>query len=456
MDCTRNLSRIWSRWSWAVGIILGFIVPATGHAALASRFSLSVGEEYNDNIFVTKDKEHDFVTIIRPTLTFLYAPEGQTAPTLHLNISPRAHFYARHSDLNGFDDFSADGTYIYRYSPRLNFGLSNRLERLGNTRVGGLEGTEIELQTTPTSTAPVGARAPLSPSQNLQDFLSGGDQITNHFSARGSFLYRPNVSFSAGYSNSYTHFIDAGGNDVFHTIDFRGIYNWRQEHNLHAGYSLSIGKSRDGDTSIIHNFDFGDDYFSNYEIRLSPTLTVAASTGISFNAGSDGPRIANNTNITVTKIWDTVVLTGGIRKGLTPSFGVSGISDTTSFFTHFNMKLAERLTANAGVDYSMFDTDDVNFNTFRIYSGLQYFLTSWLSSGLAYSYRWIDSGAGASASDLIERGKITGNSARVYVAAHFDIWPRVGLAQAITRQPPMPLISTPFPRPATSTVVPQP
>jgi hypothetical protein len=457
MDCTRNLSRTWNRWSWALGIILAFFVPTTAHAAFASRFSLTVGEEYNDNIFFTKDKEHDFITIIKPTLTLLYAPEGQTVPTLQVNISPRGSFFVRHSDLNGFDNFATDGTYTYHYSPRLNFGLSNNFQRFGNTREGALGETEVQLRPTPTSTAPVGSSGPLPFSQNLKDFISSGDQITNLFSARASFLYRPNMSLTGNYDNSYAKFIDEGGSEFFHTIGFRGIYNWRQEHNLHAGYSVSIGKSRDDDTFVIHNFDFGDDFFSNYQIRLSPTLTLAASSGVSFNASGDGPSIANNTNVTITKIWETATLTGGVRKGLTPSFGVSGISDTTSVFTNFNMKITEKLTANSGVEFSLFDTDDVNFKTFRASMGMQYLLTSWLTSGLAYSHRWIDSGSeGASSSELLARGKVTGNSVYVYLTAHFDIWPRVGLARPITQQPPMPLITTPFPSPASSTIAPQP
>jgi hypothetical protein len=46
--------------------MLGFIVPTVGPAAWASRFSLSLREEYNDNIFFTTDKEHDFITVITP------------------------------------------------------------------------------------------------------------------------------------------------------------------------------------------------------------------------------------------------------------------------------------------------------------------------------------------------------------------------------------------------------
>jgi len=439
-------------------VIFGFTLFAfsgAGEAGFASRFSLSLGEEYNDNIFFSKNKEHDFVTTITPTLTFLYAPAGQTAPTFNLSISPSAHLFARHSEHNSFGDTqSVNGAYSYPYSPRLNFYVSDTLQRLGDTRVGGFDGDGNQLRSTPTSPPAVGPPAPHLSSQNLKDFISRGDQITNYFSAQGSFLYRPDVSFTGGYTNTYTSFIDAGGSDSFHTLSFRGIYNWRQEHNPYAGYSLSFGKFRDGDNSVVHSFDFGDDYFSNYQIRLSPTLTLAASTGISFNAGSDGPRIANNTSITVTKIWETATLTGGVRKGLTPSFGVSGISDTISLFTNFNTQIYQKLTGNAGVDFSLYDTKDVNFKTFTGSMGLQYLITSWLSSGLVYRYRWIDSGAGASSSTLLDHGKINSNSAALFVTAHFDIWPNIGLARTMIAPSLTPLIRTPFPPTATPVTTP--
>jgi hypothetical protein len=459
MDCIRNHLRIWSSWSVIVGIVLGLFVPAMGHAAFASRFSLLVGEEYNDNIFFTKEKEHDFVTVITPTLTFLYAPAGQTAPTFHLDVSPSAYFFARHSDENSFGDtLSLNGTYTYQYSPRLNFRISDTVQRLGETRVASAgDYGGIQLRGTPTSPLPVDASAPQPSSQNanLEDFISQGDQIVNSFSALGSFLYRPDVSFTGGYTNSYVRFLDAGGSEHFHTVGLRGIYNWRQEHNLHAGYSLSIGESRDGETSVIHNFDIGDDYFSNYQIRLSPTLTLAASGGVSVNTGSGGPRVASNTNVTVTKIWETATLTGGVRKGLTPSFGVSGISDTTSLFAGFRMQITEKLTGNAGVDFSMFDTDDENFNTLRARAGLQYLITSWLSSALFYSYRQIDSGAGARSSDLLERGNVSRNAAFVSITAHFDIWPNIGLARSLTASSLSPLVTPPF-QPAAPVTTPQP
>ena len=62
--------------SWAA--VFAFIALALSveltEAHFASRFSLSAGEEYNDNVFFTQKKSHDFVTVITPALHFLIRP----------------------------------------------------------------------------------------------------------------------------------------------------------------------------------------------------------------------------------------------------------------------------------------------------------------------------------------------------------------------------------------------
>ena len=158
MGCTRNHSRIWVEWSIVAGIVLCLLIPAESWAAFATQFSLTTGEEYNDNIFFSKSREHDFITFFVPTLTLLYAPEGQVAPTLTANISPSYQLFARNSDLNNFDNVSANAGYTYQYSPRLNFNLSDSFQRLGSTRTSGLGGVG-QFQTGPTSPPPVGGVA---------------------------------------------------------------------------------------------------------------------------------------------------------------------------------------------------------------------------------------------------------------------------------------------------------
>ena len=444
MGCTRNRSKIWDNSLFFFALLLTLSFPSSSvWAAFASQFSLLTGEEYSDNIFFSKNKEHDFVTIFIPRLSFFYAPEGQVTPTGTLEITPRGELYARHTDLNNFgDNTSVNGAYTYNYSPRLTFSLGDSFNRRGPAVLGTLEEPE-QLQTSPTSPLPLSGRLATPVSQGLRDFVASGDLLTNFVSLRGSYLYRPDLSFVGFYSNDFTKFISAGGTEVLHTIGARGVYNWRRDHNLHAGYEISIGSLRNGDNAVIHNFDIGDDYFSNYNLQLTPTLLLAASTGLSLNTSNSGPRVGNNTNITITKLWETAQLNGGVRKGLTPSFGVSGISDTTSLFTNFNWYLTEKLSTYVSAVFSLFDTDDVDFKTFQAGLGIQYLLTSWLASGLNYRFNWIDSGAGANQTDLLQKGTVKSNIVFLSVTARFDVWPNIGLARSMTPAVP-PALTTPF------------
>jgi len=439
MGCTRNRSKIWGERSIVAGIVLCLLIPAESWAAFATQFSMTTGEEYNDNIFFSKSREHDFITSFTPTLTLLYAPEGQVAPTLTANFSPSYQIYARHSDLNNFDNASANAGYTYQYSPRLNFNLSDSFRRLGSTRTASSGGVG-QFQFVPTSPPPAGGVA----AQNLEG-LTQGAQTSNDVSLQGSYLYRPDISFTGGVANGFTSFTDAGGTEVSTTIGARGIYNWRQEHNLHAGYTISINNLRNGDNGVVHNFDLGDSYFTNYNIQLTPTLSLAASTGLSLNTSDSGPRVGNNTNITITKLWETAQVNGGLTKGLTPSLGVSGISDTTSLFTNFNWRLTEKLSTYSSVNFSYFDTEDVNFKTFQASLGLQYLFTTWLSSALIYNFNWIDSGAGASSTDLLQKGVVKSNSVFLSITTRFDLWPNTGLARSISPPALTPVLTTPFP-----------
>lgn len=459
MDCTRNRLKISVECFFAAGLALTLALPSIVWAAFASQFSFSVGEQYSDNIFFEKNKEHDFVTVITPALHLYYAPTGQGAPTANLNISPTGLIYARHSNLNdfGFSDTSAvTGGYTYFYSPRLTFNLSESFQTLGDTRLqSGFPGFQTPL--TPTAPPPVGGPIPLDHSQNLQDFI-GGKQLSNNFSFQGNFLYRPDISFTGGYRNTFVNFLDAGGSDWTQEFSIRGIYNWKQEHNLHAGYTVTQFNSRNGDNGIIHNFDFGDDYFTSrvYNVQLTPTLSLAASTGLSINTSNSGPRVANNSAVTLTKLWETASFAAGLRKGLTPSYGISGISDTTTFFANFNIQLAERISANALFDYSLYDTDDVNFKTMQVSMGLQYVITTWLAASLSSSFRSIDSGAGANKTDLLTRGTVDGTSVFLNFTVRFDLWPNQGLTRTLSSTALYPVLRTPFPTVAPASTQPQP
>jgi hypothetical protein len=398
-------------------------------AQFAARFSLTVAEEYNDNIFFTKDREHDFITNITPTFTLIYQPPSPSATPLTLNISPTGQIFARNPDQNNFGDgVNINGGYTYQYSPRLSFNVRETFRTIGRTQTGTLD-ERLFNQTARTPTAPAAPGMPLS-SLSVGSFIPNGRTLENHFDLSGSYLYSPNIRIGGGFGNSFINYLDEGGTDITNYVEVRGSYNWREEHNLYAEYRVEFLKSRDNGNSVVHNFNIGDDFFSNTQIQLTPTLTLTLSTGLSLNTSSDGPRVANNTNVQLTKLWERATLRTGVFKGLTSSFGVAGISDTIDFVTAFDMRLTEKLSVNAGVDYSFYNTDDVNFKPFRAYGGVQYGITSWLCSGLRYTHRRLFGGSGGQDTVLQTDGNVHGNSLFLLLTASFDVWPTVRLARS--------------------------
>jgi hypothetical protein len=455
MACIRNRSRIWSSWILLVSGFVYLVSANHAEAAFAIKLSPALGALYTDNIFYATDKEADFVTTITPTLSLLYAPEGQTAPTLNLHIWSSGLIFARHSELNNFgNNWGLNGGYTYQYSPQLNFNVSDVLGRQGQYRLGPVTQGAFQFPSPPTSPPPSGGTLPGQSNQNLSNSTSGGfSQFFNNFNLQGTYLYRPDVSFTGNYSNNIVTYSNPGGTDIYQTIGFRGVYNWRQEHNLHAGFNINVLNSRNSGSNVVFNFDLGDDYFSNFQINFSPTLTLTASTGLSFNAGNNGPPVAPNPSITVTKIWETATLSGGVQYGLTPSYGVAGISTTTKVNGQFNYQLTEKLSTLAGVNFSLYDTDDGNFQTFQASAGAQYQFTQWLAANLFYAYRWTNSSASVaqSSSGILQTGIVRANAVYLNLTANFDLWPNVGLARSTPV--PTPLVTTPFPQ-ATSPTTP--
>ncbi len=265
---SKNSIRIFSILLLSVSAVF---LARNAEAALASQFSLSAGEEYNDNIFFgSKKGEFDLITHISPTLTILYAPAGEIASTLSLNIKPDGQIFARHGELNNFgENVSIGSGYTHRYSPLLSFHLSDILEHEGPTRTVGLEGEGFTQLTGVLTAPPARGEIPTTtPFQKLKDLVSGGSVIRNTISLGGSFLYAPDISFTGNYSGGYTKFLDLRRDDISNSVGVRAIYNWRQEHNLHAGYSVTILNSKNidnsgnGENSVVHSFDVGDDYFS--------------------------------------------------------------------------------------------------------------------------------------------------------------------------------------------------
>jgi len=457
----------------AVSFLAIVVAEPSAQANWTSRFSLATGELFSDNIFFSQDKEYDFVSMVIPSLSLAYKPSGYPEPTLTASLSSPVEIFARNSDLNNIgDNIWLQANYIYRYSPRLDFTLSERLLRRGESRTGrfggvsgdggggigggglggggmsggfgglsgvsgfgssgfggggggcsggGLSGGGLGLSSGGDGTV-----------LDEGDLVTRGERLQNQLGGDARFQYTQNLDFRGGYCWDSIWFLGSGGRETAHSFNIEGNYRFRRQHNFRVRYRISLLQLRDGTDDIVHDFDIGDDFISQQEIRLTPTLTLRASTGISLARGNSGEnkfRLENRLNVELIRVWRTAQLTMGVNRGLTSSYGVSGPSFTTRFFSRFSIQVSQRLAGFAGAEYSLFDAEDADFETLQAFLGLQYWFTSWLSANLAYSYQWTGSQSGSLAQESLGSGDTDSHSVFLFFAVHFDIWPNWGLAR---------------------------
>ncbi len=465
-------------WSVVLAFYLVSFFPALAAARVASRFSFSAGEEYNDNIFFSEKKSHDLVTVLTPALHFLYQPQYRTDAFLTADLNTSAEIYPRHGELTNIGDrLSFRANALYPYSQRVTFHASDCLGRLGKARLGGLfdndragsfgsvmgGGSSSRIPEIGRSSFEGGggegqcgrrrglgglvSGEPTSPLRT-NEILTTGDTLENEFNFLSTFAYSQNLRFALEYNWNYTRFFDEGaqgslpfvdsttlGNsESSHEFEAQAGYALGKQHNLTAKYRVNFLRSRNGKQTVLHDFDLGDDFYSSRQIRLTPTLVLKGATGLSLGTGEGSLRLYHKLDVSLVKLWRTAIFSISAHRGLSGSSGISGASYTTTFSTQYTIQLTRRLTMFAAANYSMYDTRDSNFNTFQAIGGFQYWVTSWMSANLMYNYRQLDPGKikGTSReSTILRTATIDGNSVTLSLSMHFDIWPNVGLARSV-------------------------
>ncbi len=466
------------------------VMTSQAQANWASRFSIASGEVYSDNIFFSRNKENDFVTLLAPTLSLAYKPSNYPEPTFNVSLSSPVELFARHGELNNIgDNVGLNANYLYLYSPRLEFTFTDRLQRRGASRTGGLgnqdgggiglgglggggrgstggglegmvglgdfgsfSGLSVRGENSCRRISASGRSG--SVSQGSGDLVARGERLENQVGSRGGLGGGAGVALRGGYCWESIWFLGGGGKETSHSFSVGGEYKLWRQHTLRVRYTISLLQSRNGQDDLVHDFDLGNDFLGGLleeiipmqkEIHLTPTLSVRASSGVAIrtprggnnsNSGSGGSSsggskfgLEHKLDPEITKKWRAANLTLGVKRHFTGSFGVSGPSFTTEFFTRFSWQLSRRFTVSTGAEFALFDADHADFTTFQALLGLQYWLTDWLSTNLAYSYSWAESQNGTLATDALGRGKIASNTVFLSFSMHFDVWPHFGLAK---------------------------
>lgn len=195
--------------------------------------TLTVGEEYNDNIFSdNRNRQSDFITTFTPGLTLAF--ESAVYRFL-LSGSVSALVYADHSELNdaamGRASLLASGDY--RLSPRATAALTNTYTKSESSNTASLEGISTGRRSSQSNTITPSYSYNLTQlttmrliaSYALERFSGGGtaDSDVYRIEANADHRFSPRLTGTAGYQFAYLD-LSAQPNVKTHTPKIGATY----------------------------------------------------------------------------------------------------------------------------------------------------------------------------------------------------------------------------------------
>ncbi len=364
-NCDKNLERTNSEEAvmkrYVVMLILFFLFfPAKIAMAYdyTADISLSLSEEYNDNIFLEhSSRDSDFVTYISPAIGLSIRSVNSV---LRLGYSTSFSFYGSHPELNEpAHNFTANG----------NFTLSNKLSlTLTDTYVKSSEISDIR------------AIPDIGP-------ITGRIERRLHtISSNISYRLRDNLSYIIGASYSDTDYKESGFNEVKTYSGNMGLsYRHSERTSLSANARYTKYDYRPSSDAT------GQDYSLGITYLITPTLTLGLTGG------------ATTTKIEDTGESDTgfsggVELTKRLARGEAAlSFRqavIAGVETGTplrdqTVSLRLTRPLTNQLAASISASYSNFksiETNDYDTNETLLSTNLTYSFMPWASLALSYSY----------------------------------------------------------------------
>ena len=236
--------------------LLGLLAPPAQRGPVTLTPSISVSEEYNDNLFLNnQDRQRDFITGFSPTITlFVNRPSYQ----VNGGYSFTAELYERESRLNNaLNRQSFLGSGLYRATPRLTLTASETYAVNRNTNLVASQG-----------------------------FATGRQEsLSNTFGPGLTYQMTPGTSLSLGATYGLLRFkgaaSDGGGTAGGGTARDSDTYGLQSSlaHVLTPrltgtiGYGFTYLTVQGQDNSTTHTPTLGGSY------RLTPTLTGSVSGG---------------------------------------------------------------------------------------------------------------------------------------------------------------------------------
>jgi len=343
-------------------ILLFLLLPAK--VVLAYEFtpkvSLSVSEQYNDNIFLrNSDRTGDFITYLSPGIDLSFKSVNSE---LMLNYSPTFSFYSSHEELNDTaHHIMANG----------NFTLSNRLNlTLTETFVKSNEIQDIR------------AIPDLGPVTNLTEVTS------NTVSSNMSYKLTDNISYTIGASYFFIDYKQPGFSDVTTYSGNMGL-TYRQSERT----TLSVNARYVSYDYELTSDATEQDYIAGISYKLTTTLTAVITGGpiitkikdtgrsdTNFGGGVDLTKTFNGGQATLSYRQAIAV---GTETNVAEPLREQRISlDLSKFITNkINMHMSGSFSS-----FKSIETNDTNTDEILLSADLTYSFLPWADMLLSYSY----------------------------------------------------------------------
>lgn len=400
-------------WVWIMGIVSVLLLLETPliHAWELKDFlspfhlSVTVGEDYNSNIFLTnKNAEDDFTTNVSAGLTYSKVDKNYG---IDLNFQTGYVFYAKHHDLNFLSIGPSTLNGWYTLAPNLTFRIKDYITRSDEGKEplysGNAQANQFLLSTVRGQSA-IYIRNVVEPSV---DYQFGKENLF-------SVLYRNNI-----YHNQNPRFEDSMEN----TINPKLTY-WFDIHNgisldyylTHDTYQRSPDQlinaatprytyRFDPRTSIFGEYHFewqnfkspGIDYYVHnpslgIQYQFSPTLSGSAQVGYFWQIPVQGGKTQGPSfNLSLTKNTEKTTYALSFAGGYTEDYITAqnlGFTKTYGVYGTINHKLTQRMSVGvtgslARDEYSSDQKDWV----WGIWGNASYLILKWLTGSLEVSYR---------------------------------------------------------------------
>jgi hypothetical protein len=360
--------------------LLGLLAPPAQQGPLTLIPSLSVSEEFNDNIFSNnQDRQWDFITSFTPALR-LYA--NGPAYQLSAGYSFSADLYARHSDLSSAlarQNLFARG--FYRLTPGLTVTASDAFayDRNSNTL-------------------------------SSLNFLAGSQAYwTNHFSPGVSWQMTPrnNLTLSATYD--LLRYTETGNGVDSDTYGFQAnlTHAFTQRFSGVVGYAFTYLDLRGEQDSTTHSPTVGFNY------ALTQTLTATVRGGASITQLGGDTFVTPTGAVTLVQVFSFGTASLAYQRGISVAGGFGGTNDTQTVsgtltlpFLLQGLFIVLRPSYNESESLSSTETRSVDVKSVTLYLGATYQIARYVTAFGGYTFFWQRTGGSSANQNDIDQNRV--------------------------------------------------